>query len=213
MRLCRLVTTSTLLIFLAACNDDGRELRPADPDKTASISVPATSSTVVEAVVPALDDGGDEPPQVPFKVQLPWDDGGIIGAQYSCIADNVAPPVTWLSPPAGAVEMALVVEDLDADNFVHWVIAGLDPLDPVIPQGSVPLGAIEAANDFSTAEVTDIGWSGPCPPHGTTHRYRFTLYALDQQVELAPGSPADDLIAVINNSSMAAAQLTATFGR
>ncbi len=24
-----------------------------------------------------------------------------------------------------------------------------------------------------------VGYGPPCPPHGETHRYRFTLYALD----------------------------------
>ena len=110
-----------------------------------------------------------------------------------------------------AVEIALVVTDTDANDFVHWVVAGLDPKNPSIAEGSVPVGAIEGANGFSTAAAPSVGWNGPCPPKGSTHHYRFTLYALDQQIELPTGSPASDLMSAIDLSSIEAAQITGVY--
>jgi Raf kinase inhibitor-like YbhB/YbcL family protein len=199
-------------LALASCKSDGRTLRPPsslDP-KNGSISVPTTVTTI--AGVPPVEQALDQaPPVIPFAVQTPWADGGTIDKQFTCAGADVSPAITWLSPPADAVELALIVEDPDANNFVHWVIAGLDPLNPALPEGSPPVGAIEGANSFSTAANPQVGWSGPCPPAGTTHTYRFTLYALDQQTELPTGTPAADLKAFIENASIEAAQITAKY--
>ena len=46
-------------------------------------------------------------------------------------------------------------------------------------------GARQGRNDFRK-----IGYNGPCPPPGKTHRYFFRLYALDAKLDLAPGARA-----------------------
>jgi hypothetical protein len=150
-------------------------------------------------------------PALAFSLSLPWVDGGEIDARFTCNGADVQPQVGWLGAPADAVEMALVVTDTDASNFVHWIVAGLEPTDPLIPENSVPLGAIEGLNGFSTPSAPVTGWRGPCPPAGTPHHYRFTLYALDQQVELPTGSAAADLQAIIDASAIAAAQVTGVY--
>ncbi len=140
---------------------------------------------------------------------LPWADGGTIDAAYTCHGADESPAVSWLGAPAEAVEMALVVTDSDANDFVHWIIAGLDPKNPTIPRNNPPISAIEGQNGYSTAAAPSIGWKGPCPPTGATHHYRFTLYALSQQVELPTGSSATDLLSVIEGSAIASAESTA----
>lgn len=197
-------------VGLVACNSDGRTLRPADPTQTQSVYTPTTTTVPAtiagDAVSPATD-----APALAFMLQMPFADAGAIDTRFSCNGANVHPQVSWLGAPAAAVEMALVVTDIDAGDFVHWIIAGLDPFNPQIGEGDVPVGAIEGQNGFSTAAKPSIGWSGPCPPAGTSHHYRFTLYALDQQVELPTGSPAADLQTVIDASAIGAAQVTGVY--
>ena len=181
-------------------------MRPAGADKTASISVPTTSTTLAgDQVSPPVGAGVETQPTLPFTVQTPWANGVAINALHTCNGGNVAPSITWFGAPADAVEMALVVVDTDA-NFVHWVISGLDPTNPEIPEGNVPVGAIEATNDFGK-----VGWDGPCPPPGAPHHYEFTLYALDQATELPTGTPAKDLIAFIKNTQIDSAQVVGVY--
>jgi Raf kinase inhibitor-like YbhB/YbcL family protein len=198
---------------LAGCNSDGRTLRPADPTQNQSVYTPTTTTTLVpdtdtvaDAVSPATDAAA-----LTFVLNLPWLDGGQINARYTCNGADVQPQISWLGAPANAVEMALVATDTDSGDFVHWIVAGLDPHDPLIGENATPVGAIEGQNGFSTAATPVIGWRGPCPPAGTPHHYRFTLYALDQQVELPTGSSAADLQSVIDASSIAAAQTTGVY--
>ena len=203
------------VVGLAACNSDGRTLRPADPSQNQSVYTPTTTTTPVgeafDTVNGAIGVTTTAVAPLAFALSLPWADGGQIDTRFTCNGADVQPQVGWLGAPEAAVEMALAVTDTDANDFVHWIITGLDPLDPLLPENSLPVGAIQGLNGFSTAATSVVGWRGPCPPAGSTHHYRFTLYALDQQVELPDGSAAGDLLAVIDATSIAAAQSTATY--
>ncbi|MDQ6794563.1 MAG: YbhB/YbcL family Raf kinase inhibitor-like protein, partial [Chloroflexota bacterium] len=57
-----------------------------------------------------------------------------------------------------------------------------------------------------------VGWGGPCPPSGT-HRYVFTLLALDEKLAL-PGTPtADQLRAAAAGHILAQAVVTGKYTR
>ena len=211
--------TAILAAVLAACNSDGRTLRPAKPTQTQSVYTP-TTTTVPATTVTSIDNSkigtiGTSTTlasaTVPFTLQLPFGEGGAIDPRFTCNGADVHPQIAWFGTPANTVEVALVVTDADASDFVHWIIAGLDPNDPFVGEGDVPVGAIEGENGFSTDAAPAVGWRGPCPPAGTTHHYWFTLYALSQQVELPTGSSAEDLLAVITNSSIDASEITGVY--
>jgi Raf kinase inhibitor-like YbhB/YbcL family protein len=116
--------------------------------------------------------------------------------------------MTWTAPPAGTVELALVVTDDDAGGFVHWAVAGIAPTAGETGEGATITGALEGVNDAGT-----VGWTGPCPPPGAPHTYRFTMYALAQQAELPDGFTGADLVAVAEPASTAIAELTGTYTR
>jgi Raf kinase inhibitor-like YbhB/YbcL family protein len=196
---------------LAACNDDGRTLRDPKPDQTQSIYTPSTTTTVAGSGASIQVNTTTTLAPSAFRLTLPWNDGAAIDARFTCAGDDVQPGVSWSGVPDGTVELAIVVRDLDADDFVHWAIAGIDPALGAIAESQAPLGAIEAANDFSSGDDQVIGWRGPCPPAGGAHTYQTTLYALDQPMELPPGSPADDLVAAIDGSSFASVSVVGTF--
>ena len=203
---------------LAACNSDGRTLREAKPYQTQSVYTPTTTTVPATTLAPFDSKIGTlststtvATTRVPFRLELPWSDGGTIDARFTCNGADVHPQIDWVGAPADAVEMALVVTDTDANDFVHWVIAGLDPNDPLVGEGDVPVGAIEGQNDFGTETAPAVGWRGPCPPAGSMHHYAFTLYALDQQVELPTGSPSADLLSVITSSLISVAEVTGVY--
>ena len=73
--------------------------------------------------------------------------------------------------PAGAAELVLVCEDLDAGRrdgrpFLHWVVTGLEGDLDGIGEGEDVEGARYGVNGFGNA-----GYDGPEPPPGETHRY------------------------------------------
>lgn len=108
--------------------------------------------------------------------------GGAIPRDSTCDGADMSPELAWTGAPSGTQALVLLVDDPDARDFVHWIVLDL-PGDAAggLPGGIDSTGATpqQGQNDFGR-----VGWGGPCPPSGT-HRYRFTLYALDRPLGLA----------------------------
>ncbi len=58
-----------------------------------------------------------------------------------------------------------------------------------------------------------IGYSGPCPPPGQTHRYDFKVYGLDTILNLASGSGKDDLIKALAGHVVQYGEASVQYGR
>jgi Raf kinase inhibitor-like YbhB/YbcL family protein len=186
---CLLAAVAVLGAATAACGDDGRALREPRADQTTTSAPPATTTTTAAG-------GGSTTTTVPMQLTSPsFTDGSTIPPAYTCRGADVSPPLSWVGIPAGTVELALVVRDIDADLFAHWVLAGVSPAVGGLAEGAPPPG-VEATNDFGRP-----GWAGPCPPSGT-HNYEFLLYALAEPSGVTAGQPATDAIAAIEGRSM-----------
>ena len=83
---------------------------------------------------------------------------------------------------------------------------GIDPDDGELAEATLPTGIVQGLNDAGRPI-----YLGPCPPPGPQHRYRFTLYALDEPVTIGPGSTVDDLRAAIKGTVRGKAKLVGRF--
>ena len=202
---------------LTACNDDGRTLREPRPDQNASVSTLAPVTDPTDAAGGQVGDGGFDVittastvapvAAVPVLV-APFAESGPIDARYTCDGDDVSPALSWTAAPAGTVEVAITLADLDNPDFLHWAVAGIEPTVTSLGEGAVPEFAITSVN----SGVVE-GYSGPCPPAGETHTYQFTVHYLLQQTELASGGPIADLQAAIDGSTFSLASVTGTYSR
>lgn len=182
----------------AACasTDDGRALRAPSADQTTSTTV-ATTLPPTTAGVDAGSAGGSDAaaatsPAEPMILTSPViAEGGEVPVDNTCRGADRSPPLSWTPPPDGAVELAVVVRDVDADGLVQWVIAGIDPGTGGIAEATPPAGSVEATNDFGRP-----GWSGPCPTDDT-HHYDIRVYALPQPSGITAGQPGDEAATAI----------------
>jgi Raf kinase inhibitor-like YbhB/YbcL family protein len=197
-RLAALVVLSMLPIL--GCQSSGRELREPAPGVTApprrapqAGTVPSSSTTLGTVFALTTD---------------AWAPGGEIPREYTCDGEDLSPPLVMSLIPPGTVELAIVVTDPDANNFVHWVLAGIDPATTTIEEGSVPAGAVQAQTSDGT-----VGWSGPCPPGGATHTYIFELYALGQPSAVTEGEASTSAVERIEAVATVRSQFTGTYER
>jgi Raf kinase inhibitor-like YbhB/YbcL family protein len=161
---------------IAACGADDRDMADPSPSQTTTTSVRGAPSTGQGASTT-----GTGPATFNLTTSAFAPDAAVPD-RYTCKGMDASPDLAWTNVPTGTVELALVMDDPDADGFVHWVIAGLDPTTTGISEDGVPVGAVEARNGFG-----DEGWAGPCPPDGTgVHHYRFQLVALGNPLDLDP---------------------------
>jgi Raf kinase inhibitor-like YbhB/YbcL family protein len=196
------------VVGLAACSDDGRDMSPPREDQRESVATtttldPAATTTEVPALIGGTDAAASSTDEARFALAGPWPDGGPIDPAATCDGADTSPALRWFGAPDGTSTFAVVVTDVDAldedgQPFVHWVLANISAEVTALEDGVAPVGAIEGLNSFGTQ-----GWRGPCPPPGGSHRYRFALHALDQQLDLPSGLPSADLIAAIEAATLA----------
>ncbi len=102
------------------------------------------------------------------------------------------------------------MEDRDFP-FVHWVVYDMPPQasglpESVLAQPQLPEGGWQGLN--SNAE---IGYVGPYPPPGETHRYAFVLYALDAPLNLEAGGTREQVLAALEGHVLATSELIGTY--
>lgn len=175
--------------------DDGRTLDPP------VFPPPATTMPVTSA--PAT-----EPPVEPLRLVAPWRDGAVVPTRHTCDGDDISPALTWANVPPEAVELAVTVTDLDAPDFVHWIVVAIPPQVTGLVEGGVPDGATTWPNGTGEAD-----YAGPCPPPGEQHRYLYTVHALNQPLEPADGMTAIELVEILNVTSIDQSSVSGTFAR
>lgn len=135
--------------------------------------------------------------------------------RYTCEGADVSPPLSWDDAPEGTKGFALICEDPDAPGgtFTHWLLYRIPATRDALPEGvekdpTLDWGAAQGRNDFG-----NVGYGGPCPPMGSTHRYFFRLYALDQELDLPPGASRHQLLSEIEDRALARTGLMGRYGR
>lgn len=130
-----------------------------------------------------------------------FDKGGKIPIQFTC--NGASPELHWKNAPEGTESFAITMEDLDFQNgFNHWILFNISANDRAVPLGGTgpnkPSGSTEGTND-----VGSLGYFGPCPPSGETHRYVFNLYALNKRLILNDNTRIDQFLSKIENNILA----------
>ena len=156
-----------------------------------------------------------------FKLSSPaFADSQIVSKRFTCQGAEVSPELVWENPPQGTKSFFLHMVDLDIPlawlhriKLTHWLVynipAAYTRLPEALPkESSLTDGLLQGVNSMRRT-----GYMGPCPPFGT-HRYVFTLYALDNLLDLNPrqAGPAQ-LKNAVKDHILAQASLTGLYTR
>jgi Raf kinase inhibitor-like YbhB/YbcL family protein len=155
-----------------------------------------------------------------FHLQSPaFAEGGIIPALHAADGLDLSPPLRWSGAPPQTRSLVLLLEDPDAPAgpWVHWVLFNIPPEVQALPAGldRTPRLANGACHGgcWGVTEAHRIGYQGPEPPPGQTHRYVFSLIALDCTLPLAPAVTVGQLREAMEGHQLATARLTGLYGR
>lgn len=145
---------------------------------------------------------------------LAFNDGESIPRQYTCDGADISPALQWEDAPSNTISFALIVQDPDAPggDWTHWVLYNISPDRQSLPEAysseeSSLNGVKQGRNSWH-----QIKYGGPCPPSGT-HRYFFTLYALDSFLEIETGASQQELVIAMQSHILAQTQLMGTYTR
>ncbi len=170
-----------------------------------SVTAPRNPYSPIKGVVPAN--------AVRFKVESPAL-GKWFPAKYTCVGEDVSPPIKWGPPPKGTVSYVLIMYDPDAPmgTFYHWILynipASVTSLPPAIPRKVFTKYGVQGVNDFGR-----IGYGGPCPPRGSTHRYVIAVLALNTKLKLGGLVNAAKVLNAVKGHVIGYGVLIVRFGR
>jgi Raf kinase inhibitor-like YbhB/YbcL family protein len=134
-------------------------------------------------------------------------EGQPVPRQFTCDGDDAPPPLTVKDPPNGTKSFAVIADDPDAPSgtFTHWLAYDI-PAEGHAVRASA---GKTLKNDFGRK-----GYGGPCPPAGHgTHRYYFTVYAVDAPALHVSRGSRDDLEAALKDHTLAKARLMGRYER
>lgn len=131
--------------------------------------------------------------------------------------DNLSPHLAWDDVPAGTKSFVVTCYDPDAptgSGWWHWGVANLSADTRVLPQGAgsgvadLPAGAVQTRTDFGSS-----GYGGAAPPKGESHRYIFTVYAIDvDALEVDESASGAYLGFNVHFHQLGSASITAIYG-
>jgi Raf kinase inhibitor-like YbhB/YbcL family protein len=141
--------------------------------------------------------------------------GAIIPPEFSCEGKDISPALQWTGAPARTAAFAIIMDDPDAPAgvWVHWVMWNLAPASHSLPEGVAKRDQLEDGSHQGRNSFGKVGYNGPCPPAGQTHRYFFRVYALDTKLTLSPDADRSQLDAAMQGHVVAHAEYMGTFHR
>ena len=132
-----------------------------------------------------------------------------IPREFTCDGSGSAPELLVSHVPAGSKTLALIADDPDAPSgiFTHWIAWNIPVSAQNIDGKNLPKEMVQGMNSSGFA-----GWTPPCPPSGT-HHYKFTIYALDTEINIPPSADKDSLLANMQGHVIGKAMLTGLYSR
>lgn len=108
---------------------------------------------------------------------------------YTGDAGNISPPIRLANLKSPYLAIFALNPFEACCSFCAWVAWDI-PAIHQIPAGfpnqltiTTPIQAKQGRNDYN-----EIGYRGPAPPDGETHRYLFKVYGLDAPLDCEPGA-------------------------
>jgi Raf kinase inhibitor-like YbhB/YbcL family protein len=129
--------------------------------------------------------------------------------------ENVSPELAWTVPPAGTVELVLVVEDPDVPfgkPATHALTVGIEPTLHGIPENALVNPSPIDGLRHGKGPLGRLGWAGPAPiPSHGPHSYVFQLFALEKHVSLPQKFTLSDAVAAMTGHVIGRARLDGTY--
>lgn len=133
-------------------------------------------------------------------------DNEMIPTRYTCDGIDINPPILISGIPAETISQVIIMEDPDASKgtFDHWLVWNIEPTTEIKENSEPGMSGKNSAGK--------TGYAGPCPPQGI-HRYIFTIFALNNKLDLPSDTTKDKLLSALKPYVLAVGQLTGKYGK
>lgn len=128
---------------------------------------------------------------------------------YTCDGKNISPPLKIHKISPSAKSLVLLINDIDTPqgSWVHYVAWNIPVTTEIIKEGALQNLGVVGVNSYGKNT-----YGGPCPPNGS-HRYVFTVYALDTFLVLEASASKQAVIDAMNTHVIYEASITGLYQR
>ena len=125
-----------------------------------------------------------------LELETEFKDNERIPIKYTGFGENVSPEFKIKNLSNKSKSLVIILEDLShpIKNFTHWIAWNINP-DSIIPEN---VGNIEKINQGIAYGFHK--YKGAKPPLSKEHEYRYTIYSLDNILELSSNSMKKKLL-------------------
>lgn len=113
-----------------------------------------------------------------MELKCPYfNNGDPIPEKYTCLGENINPPLEFINVPQTAQSLVLIIEEVDAATkpWIHWLVFNIRPSVRGIEEGCIPKYSMEGLSSNKTN-----GYEGFRPKYDScTQNYHFRLFALN----------------------------------
>ncbi len=148
-------------------------------------------------------------------VNAPFSSGSRIPNEYTCTGADVSPPLTISNVPSSAKSLAVIMVDPDAPRgpFIHWVLYNLRPDTNSIPKALPKVVEVKGLGYQAINDFRRVGYGGPCPPPGSTHRYVIIVVALNTPPNIKAPITGEEFLDLIKGRVIAYGYTYGVFSR
>ncbi len=136
-------------------------------------------------------------------------------AKFTGEGQDISPALDWENVPTNTVSIAIIMDDPDAPSglFTHWIIFNIPSVSKGLPQ-AIPNKPVMKDNLMQGKNSAGtIGYYGPYPPPGMSHRYQFHLYALDKIINAKAGASRKEALDAMQGHVISSAMITGIYQR
>jgi Raf kinase inhibitor-like YbhB/YbcL family protein len=104
-------------------------------------------------------------------------DDQVLPVRFTCRGEGVSPPLSWFDVPDDAKSLVLMMETLDGEDGVNWLVYDVPPVRTGFGSDTAPADARVGLNDMGRRR-----YEAPCARRPV--RYVFSVHALDRRLDL-----------------------------
>lgn len=144
-----------------------------------------------------------------LEIETTFKDGDMIPIEYTGYGKNISPKFKIKNLSSEAKSLVIILEDLShpIKNFTHWIAWNIKA-ESIIPEN---VGSME--NVIQGIAYGFHKYAGAKPPKFQRHNYKYTIYSLDNALELSANSMKKKLLKTMEGHILQKGTITGSFKR
>lgn len=144
-----------------------------------------------------------------LEIETSFRDGETIPIRYTGYGKNISPEFKIKNLSSKAKSLVIILEDLShpIKNFTHWIAWNIKA-EAIIPED---VGSME--NVIQGIAYGFHKYAGAKPPKFQRHNYKYTIYSLDNTLELSSNSIKKKLLKTIEGHILQKGTIIGNFKR